>query len=104
VLHFGILFAIKGAVGKTRVIDIFKSSLIWLRTGERPLLQIDLQNKTRRDNFVFLFSDTAEVRAAIDEYVRNETGFRSFSELYKNLRQELYLRKGTINERGQDPE
>jgi hypothetical protein len=82
-------------MGKIKVSDIFKSSHLWNRTGQRPLLEIDKDNK-----IVFVFPDNSEIREAVDEYIQDKTGFRNFSECYRNLRQELYMRKGTKDGNG----
>lgn len=79
---------------KIKVFCIFKSALIWQRTGQRPTLENDPRSEIPGNNFVFVFEDSKKVRDAIDEFVTDNTGIKSFTECYKNLRQELYMKKG----------
>lgn len=74
--------------------DIFKAAWLWLRTSTRPNLTSE-----NNDRIVFTFPDTEDIRNAVKDFLSDVNGIKTFTDLYKILRSEMYVTKGKANGR-----
>ena len=79
------------------VADVFKASLIKQRLNLHPKIQPD-EHDSRR--VVFLFPDTEQVREVVREYLADKNGIKTFIEVYRLLRTEMYLARQKERENG----
>ena len=84
-------------MGTITMKDIGKAAYTWIDTETRPTIKLEPGSDKNLD---FIFPDTPAVRKAIQNYIQDEKGFKRFFECYKNLRQELYMKKGMNNANG----
>jgi hypothetical protein len=78
-----------------RIFDVFKAAYLWQRFSIRPTLKKD--PKTQR--VVFVFPQDEEILRGVTDFQEGaSTPLKEWIERFKNLRQEMYLVRGSTDE------